>query len=88
MSKLALEAVSKSFGALEIIPPLDLTIEHGEFCALVGPSGCGKSTLLRIIAGLEPATSGRVLVDGEDITGAEPPSAAPWSSSPMPSTRT
>ncbi|WP_026783217.1 ABC transporter ATP-binding protein [Pleomorphomonas koreensis] len=73
MSKLALDAVSKSFGALEIIPPLDLTIEHGEFCALVGPSGCGKSTLLRIIAGLEPATSGRVLVDGEDVTGAEPP---------------
>jgi len=73
MSKLELQAVSKSFGSLEIIPPLDLTVEHGEFCALVGPSGCGKSTLLRIIAGLEPATSGRVLVDGEDVTGAEPP---------------
>ncbi len=73
MSRLELQSVSKSFGALEIIPALDLVIEHGEFCALVGPSGCGKSTLLRIIAGLEPATSGRVLVDGEDVTGAEPP---------------
>ena len=73
MSRLELRSVSKSFGALEIIPPLDLTIEHGEFCALVGPSGCGKSTLLRIIAGLEPATTGKVLVDGEDVTGAEPP---------------
>ncbi len=73
MSKLELRSVSKSFGALEIIPPLDLAIEHGEFCALVGPSGCGKSTLLRIIAGLEPATTGKVLVDGEDVTGAEPP---------------
>jgi ABC-type sugar transport system ATPase subunit len=73
MSKLELRSVSKSFGSLEIIPPLDLTVEHGEFCALVGPSGCGKSTLLRIIAGLEPATSGQVRVDGEDVTGAEPP---------------
>ena len=73
MSRLELRSVSKSFGALEIIPPLDLTVEHGEFCALVGPSGCGKSTLLRIIAGLEPATTGQVRVDGEDVTGAEPP---------------
>lgn len=73
MSKLELRKVSKSFGALEIIPPLDLTVEHGEFCALVGPSGCGKSTLLRIIAGLEPASSGQVLIDDQDVTGAEPP---------------
>ncbi|MDR3372119.1 MAG: ABC transporter ATP-binding protein [Ancalomicrobiaceae bacterium] len=73
MSKLELKAVSKRFGAVEIFSPLDLTVEHGEFCALVGPSGCGKSTLLRIIAGLEPPSSGKVLIDDEDVTGQEPP---------------
>ncbi|MDR3493495.1 MAG: sn-glycerol-3-phosphate ABC transporter ATP-binding protein UgpC [Ancalomicrobiaceae bacterium] len=73
MSKLELRAVSKRFGAVEVISPLDLVVAHGEFCALVGPSGCGKSTLLRIIAGLEPPSSGQVLIDDEDVTGQEPP---------------
>ena len=53
MGRIVLEKVTKSFGNTEVIPPLDLTIEEGEFVVFVGPSGCGKSTLLRLIAGLE-----------------------------------
>jgi NitT/TauT family transport system ATP-binding protein len=48
---------------------IDLAIAKGEFLAIVGPSGCGKSTLLRIIAGLVPATAGRVAVNGRNVTG-------------------
>ena len=53
-----LKQVAKSFGDVEVIPPLDLEIEDGEFVVFVGPSGCGKSTLLRLIAGLEDVTDG------------------------------
>ncbi len=52
--------------------PLDLCVRSGEFLVLVGPSGCGKSTLLRLIAGLEEATSGAILLDGQDITQLPP----------------
>ncbi|WGI22308.1 ABC transporter ATP-binding protein [Amylibacter sp. IMCC11727] len=72
MGQITLEQVTKSFGDTEVIPPLDLTIEDGEFAVFVGPSGCGKSTLLRLIAGLEDCTSGRVLIDGEDVTQVSP----------------
>jgi multiple sugar transport system ATP-binding protein len=73
MARLIIDKVTKAFGHTTVIPELSLTIEDGEFCVLVGPSGCGKSTLLRIIAGLEPISSGRILVDGVDMSGAEPP---------------
>ncbi|OBQ70408.1 ABC transporter ATP-binding protein [Mesorhizobium erdmanii] len=73
MATLIIDKVTKAFGHTVVIPELSLTIEDGEFCVLVGPSGCGKSTLLRIIAGLEPISSGRILVDGVDMSGAEPP---------------
>lgn len=73
MATLSIDKITKSFGSLSVIPELSLTIEDSEFCVLVGPSGCGKSTLLRIIAGLEPITSGRILVDGIDMSHAEPP---------------
>ena len=73
MATLSIDKITKAFGSLTVIPELSLTIEDGEFCVLVGPSGCGKSTLLRIIAGLEPISSGRVLVDGADMSDAEPP---------------
>lgn len=59
-----LRGVSKSFGALPVVEPLDLDLEPGSFLSLVGPSGCGKSTLLRLIAGLERATSGTVSIGG------------------------
>ena len=72
MGRIVLEKVTKSFGDTQVIPPLDLTIEDGEFAVFVGPSGCGKSTLLRVIAGLEDTTTGRVLIDGEDMTEVSP----------------
>ncbi len=72
MGRIVLENVTKSFGSIEVVPPLDLTIEDGEFAVFVGPSGCGKSTLLRLIAGLEDTTSGRIVIDGEDVTQVPP----------------
>jgi multiple sugar transport system ATP-binding protein len=72
MGRITLDKVSKSFGEVEVIPPLDLTIEDGEFVVFVGPSGCGKSTLLRLIAGLEDVTSGEIRIDGEDATSVPP----------------
>ena len=54
------------------VKDLDLEIADGEFLVLVGPSGCGKSTTLRALAGLEPVDSGRLLIDGTDVTGVEP----------------
>jgi len=72
MGRIVLENVTKSFGETQVIPPLNLEIEEGEFAVFVGPSGCGKSTLLRLIAGLEDTTSGKVLIDGEDVTQVSP----------------
>ena len=72
MAHIGLKSVSKSFGDVLVIPPLDLEIESGEFAVFVGPSGCGKSTLLRLIAGLEDVSSGIVSIDGEDATGIGP----------------
>ena len=69
MAVYGLNLYYKDFHALKNI---DLEFPTNQVTALIGPSGCGKSTLLRIIAGLEPATTGKVLVDGEDVTGAEP----------------
>ncbi|GGH38057.1 sorbitol ABC transporter ATP-binding protein /mannitol ABC transporter ATP-binding protein [Cribrihabitans marinus] len=72
MGRITLEKVTKSFGDVEVIPPLDLEIEDGEFVVFVGPSGCGKSTLLRLIAGLEDVTSGQINIDGQDATDLPP----------------
>ena len=72
MKQIQLKQVSKCFGNVEVIPPLDLQIEEGEFVVFVGPSGCGKSTLLRLIAGLEDVTTGQVLINGEDATAIPP----------------
>jgi len=72
MGRIQLKKVTKSFGEVEVIPPLDLTIEDGEFTVFVGPSGCGKSTLLRLIAGLEDITSGHIEIDGTDATNVPP----------------
>jgi multiple sugar transport system ATP-binding protein len=72
MGQIQLNQVTKSFGDVQVIPPLDLTIEDGEFTVFVGPSGCGKSTLLRLIAGLEDITSGNIEIDGTDATNVPP----------------
>ncbi|GAA6160184.1 ABC transporter ATP-binding protein [Ruegeria sp. HU-ET01832] len=72
MGRIQLKSVTKSFGDVQVIPPLDLTIEDGEFTVFVGPSGCGKSTLLRLIAGLEDITSGSIDIDGADATDVPP----------------
>jgi multiple sugar transport system ATP-binding protein len=72
MGKIELRKVHKSFGALDVIKGIDLTIEEGELIIFVGPSGCGKSTLLRLISGLEEATEGQILIDGIDVTGKPP----------------
>lgn len=66
MGKIVLNQVQKKFGDVEVIPPLDLTIEEGDFTVFVGPSGCGKSTLLRLIAGLEDVTAGSIQIDGKE----------------------
>ena len=70
MSYLELKSVRKSFGDAHIIKGVDLRIDRGEFIAVLGPSGCGKSTLLRLVAGLEPISSGQLMLDGRDITHA------------------
>ena len=72
MAEIVFEHVCKSFGDTKVIDNLDLTIEDGKFTVLVGSSGCGKTTLLRMIAGIGPATSGRILMDGKDITHQPP----------------
>ncbi|MEL6680429.1 MAG: ABC transporter ATP-binding protein [Pseudomonadota bacterium] len=72
MGQITLSQVTKSFGDVQVIPPLDLTIEDGEFTVFVGPSGCGKSTLLRLIAGLEDISSGTIAIDGTDATDIPP----------------
>ena len=72
MGRITLDQVTKSFGSVQVIPPLDLTIEDGEFTVFVGPSGCGKSTLLRLIAGLEDISSGQIRIDKQDATHVPP----------------
>lgn len=72
MATLGLKSISKSFGEAKVLHDIDLAIEDKEFVVFVGPSGCGKSTLLRIIAGLEEATEGQVLIGGQDVSHAAP----------------
>ncbi|UCI30992.1 ABC transporter ATP-binding protein [Mesorhizobium sp. B4-1-4] len=72
MGSLKIENVKKAFGPVEVLKGIDLEVTDGEFVVFVGPSGCGKSTLLRVIAGLEDSTSGRVLIDREDVSVTPP----------------
>ena len=67
VAKLATSGLSKSFGDLQVLLGIDLAFARGEFISLVGPSGCGKTTFLRIVAGLEPASSGQVTLDGRVV---------------------
>ncbi|WP_413722345.1 ABC transporter ATP-binding protein [Sodalis sp. RH23] len=72
MSAIVVQGLGKKFGGTDVLRDIDLEIRDGEFLVLVGPSGCGKSTLLRLLAGLDSATSGQILLDGVDIS-ARPP---------------
>jgi multiple sugar transport system ATP-binding protein len=72
VGSLKLVDIRKTFGTVEVLRGIDLTVEDGEFVVFVGPSGCGKSTLLRVIAGLGTASSGEVLIDGEEVSAVLP----------------
>jgi sn-glycerol 3-phosphate transport system ATP-binding protein len=72
MAILELQGLAKSFGATSVLKAIDLTLASGEMLVIVGASGCGKSTLLRLVAGLEGASAGRILLDGVDITRQDP----------------
>ncbi len=68
MSGLELRDISKRFGPVTAVADINLHIPEGRFVSFLGPSGCGKTTLLRLIAGLETATAGHIVLDGEDLT--------------------
>jgi multiple sugar transport system ATP-binding protein len=68
MAQIKLETVAKTFGTFAAVKGVSLTVAHGSFFVILGPSGCGKTTTLRMTAGLELPTSGRILLDGEDVT--------------------
>ena len=68
MAYIRFEKINKKFGTNHVLKDIELDVEKGQFVTLLGPSGCGKSTLLRCLSGLEQVTSGRIYLDGEDIT--------------------
>ena len=72
MANVELKKLKKSFGNVDVIHGVDLSIQSGEFTVFVGPSGCGKSTLLRLVAGLESATSGQITIGDADVTRVDP----------------
>ncbi|HMD64611.1 MAG TPA: sn-glycerol-3-phosphate import ATP-binding protein UgpC [Stellaceae bacterium] len=72
MATLTLDAVRKSYGEREVVHGITCAVADGELVVVVGPSGCGKSTLLRMVAGLEPVTSGTVSIDGRVVNAVEP----------------
>ncbi|MPQ96092.1 ABC transporter ATP-binding protein [Thioclava sp. JE_KL1] len=72
MASVELKSVTKSYGTLEVLHGVDLSLQAGEFVVFVGPSGCGKSTLLRMIAGLEDITSGELTIDGAPMNDVLP----------------
>jgi multiple sugar transport system ATP-binding protein len=72
MASVQLKSISKSFGGVPVLSGIELDVADGEFLTLVGASGCGKSTLIRIIAGLEPQSSGSVLINGAPVDHLRP----------------
>jgi ABC-type sugar transport system ATPase subunit len=72
MAAVELRGVTKSFGAVRALEPIDLAVDDGELVVLLGPSGCGKTTALRVVAGLEEPTAGDVLIGGMEVTDVAP----------------
>ncbi len=72
MANVEFRNVKKSYGEVEVIHGIDMTVEDGEFVVIVGPSGCGKSTLLRMVAGLEPITGGDIAIGARVVNQLEP----------------
>jgi multiple sugar transport system ATP-binding protein len=72
MAEVVLDRVTKKFGEYAAVSGVELTIDDGEFFVLLGPTGAGKTTTLRLVAGLEQADEGRVLIAGHDVTAIEP----------------
>jgi len=72
MSYVSVEQLGKHYADTPVFSDIDFTLARGEFVTLLGPSGCGKSTLLRCIAGLTPVSSGRILLDGQDLVPLSP----------------
>ncbi len=68
MARITLNNVSKSWGDTSVLKPMNLTIENGEFVAILGPSGCGKSTTLFLLAGLYAPSAGEIAFDGHDVS--------------------
>ncbi|MGS4946853.1 ABC transporter ATP-binding protein [Meridianimarinicoccus sp. RP-17] len=72
MSGVQLQNITKTYGNVQVIHGIDLSISDGEFCVFVGPSGCGKSTLMRMVAGLEKTTGGSINIGGREVTRLDP----------------
>jgi multiple sugar transport system ATP-binding protein len=72
MATIELHRVEKKFGDVFAVKPMSLTVNNGEFVALLGPSGCGKTTTLRMMSGLETVSAGKITLDGKDITWLKP----------------
>src|SRR4029078_12858166 len=67
--KVEIAGLGKWVGEVGALRGIDMAVEQGEFISVVGPSGCGKTTFLRMVAGLEPTTSGSILLDGQPLRG-------------------
>jgi len=72
MNMIELREVSKRYGTMQALAPVDLTVREGEFVTLLGPSGSGKTTLLSLIAGMIPPSTGRIFIQGKDVTESPP----------------
>lgn len=77
-AQVALERLVRVFGQTRALDGFSLSIERGEFVALLGPSGCGKTTALRVLAGFERLDGGRVVVDGKDLASINAGKSGTW----------